>query len=337
MCQMNGWKTLSRANGTPFASQDACVSYGAHGGKVGQRIKFTSSSPSPTVGDTYTPTATASSGLPVRIALDAASTGCSLSGGVVSFTAGGTCVIDANQAGNAVWAPASQAQQTINVAKKSQTITFSSTNPSPVGVGGRYTPTATASSGLTVMIALDATSTGCTLSSGVVSFSAAGVCIIDATQDGDDIWASAPPAQQSITIRASQALCESFGGTFATGTSPTLWTCSGLPIASQDADVASLKAACVHDGGNQFGQTGTVDTFDFECANPARAICASYGARFRTGTSGSVPTLWECDGVPISILSNTTQLDQACVADGGRPEIPGGGMFSFVYLCATKP
>ena len=52
-------------------------------------------------GATYTPTATATSGLAVTITLDGTSTGCTLNAGVVGFTAGGTCVVDANQAGNA--------------------------------------------------------------------------------------------------------------------------------------------------------------------------------------------------------------------------------------------
>jgi GGDEF domain-containing protein len=48
-----------------------------------------------------TPTAIASSGLTPAITLDAASTGCTLTSGVVSFTGVGTCVLDANQAGDA--------------------------------------------------------------------------------------------------------------------------------------------------------------------------------------------------------------------------------------------
>jgi hypothetical protein len=43
----------------------------------------------------YTPTASATSGLPAQITLDQASTGCSLTAGVVTFTGDGTCLIDA--------------------------------------------------------------------------------------------------------------------------------------------------------------------------------------------------------------------------------------------------
>ena len=84
-------------------------------------MTVTSTAPSGVVvgGASYTPTATASSGLAVAITLDGSSTGCALSGGVVSFTAVGTCVIDFNQAGNGSYSAAPQKQQSIAVAAAS--------------------------------------------------------------------------------------------------------------------------------------------------------------------------------------------------------------------------
>ena len=79
-------------------------------------ITFTSANPSPVhVGDAYAPSATATSGLPVSLTLDAASTGCTLDQGVVDFIDAGTCVIDADQAGNITWLPAARVQQSITV------------------------------------------------------------------------------------------------------------------------------------------------------------------------------------------------------------------------------
>jgi hypothetical protein len=40
---------------------------------------------------------------------------CTVSGSTVSYAAAGSCVIDANQAGNATYAAAPQVQQTIKV------------------------------------------------------------------------------------------------------------------------------------------------------------------------------------------------------------------------------
>jgi hypothetical protein len=67
------------------------------------------------VGKQFTPTATSTSGLPVTLTLDATSTGCSFTGGVVRFTAPGTCVINANQPGNGTVPADPQVQRKITV------------------------------------------------------------------------------------------------------------------------------------------------------------------------------------------------------------------------------
>ena len=96
--------------------------------KQTQKISFTSTAPAHPIvnGFPYTVTASASSGLPVTLTLDGSSTGCTLSGASVSFTAAGTCMIDANQAGNATYNAAPQADQSLAVtqAKTVVTLTF---------------------------------------------------------------------------------------------------------------------------------------------------------------------------------------------------------------------
>lgn len=67
------------------------------------------------VGKTYTPTATATSGLAVSLALDASSTGCSFVGGVLSYGAPGSCVINATQAGDVNNVPFPSIQRTITI------------------------------------------------------------------------------------------------------------------------------------------------------------------------------------------------------------------------------
>jgi hypothetical protein len=83
-----------------------------------QSIVFTSGDPSPaSSGATYTPAATATSGLPVAFSVDAASTpgACSLQGATVNFTGSGSCLLDANQQGDAAWASAPEAQMDVSV------------------------------------------------------------------------------------------------------------------------------------------------------------------------------------------------------------------------------
>jgi hypothetical protein len=115
--------------------------------------------------------------------------------------AAGTCIVDANQAGDAEYAPAIEAQQHIAVSKASQTISFTSTPPSLVSSRtATYAPSASSSSGLPVSIALDSHSTGCRLAGGVVRFAGVGVCRIDAIQSGDARYTSARRVQQAISV-----------------------------------------------------------------------------------------------------------------------------------------
>ena len=84
-----------------------------------QAITFTSTPPTnTTVGGTYSVSATGGgSGNSVSFSIDSSSTSgaCSISGATVSFTGAGTCVIDANQAGNATYSAAPQAQQSLTI------------------------------------------------------------------------------------------------------------------------------------------------------------------------------------------------------------------------------
>ncbi len=87
-----------------------------------QTITFTSKAPTNAVygGTHYKVTATGGgSRNPVTFSLDTSSSGCSLMGAVVNFTGVGTCVIDANQAGNTEYSHAPQVQQSFAVAPAS--------------------------------------------------------------------------------------------------------------------------------------------------------------------------------------------------------------------------
>lgn len=91
-----------------------------------QSIAFSSTAPADaTVGlAPYTVVATASSGLSVTFTIDAMASGvCSVSGSTVSFTAAGTCVIDADQPGNANYGAAPRMQQSFAVSARSLTVT----------------------------------------------------------------------------------------------------------------------------------------------------------------------------------------------------------------------
>ena len=186
-------------NPAPQVQQSFSVAKGA------QTINFTSSAPGGAVvaGPTYNVTATASSGLPVAFSIAAASAGvCTISGPTVSFVAGGTCTVNANQAGNANYLAAPQKQQSFTVAKASQTITFTSSPGNPDKNDPPYTVTAVASSGLAVTFSAAPSSAGvCTVSGSTVTFIGRGDCTINANQAGNASYLPAAQAQQSFKVK----------------------------------------------------------------------------------------------------------------------------------------
>jgi large repetitive protein len=83
----------------------------------------------------------------------------------------------------------------------SQTVSFSSTAPTTADAGTTYSASATASSTLPVTYSIDASSTpgACSVSAtGLVSFLAAGTCVLDASQAGDGNYSAAPQVRQTI-------------------------------------------------------------------------------------------------------------------------------------------
>lgn len=263
------------ANYAPAPQAHQSFDVSASSGIMPQTIQFTSTPPvDAAVGDpAYVATATASSDLPVVLTVDAMSdTVCAITGGLVTFIGAGACTIDANQGGDAMYAPASQVQQSFDVSSahgdNPQTIAFTSTPPADAAVGGTtYLATAEATSGLPIVLAIDGSSaTVCTINDGTVSFVGAGTCTIDANQGGNATYAAAPQAQQSFAVASA-------GGTTPqaiafTSTPPDPAVVAGptyLAVAVADShlpvvltiDAASATACTIDHGNVSFVGAGT--------------------------------------------------------------------------------
>jgi hypothetical protein len=215
---------------------------------LAQDITFTSAPPSPAVlGGSYTPAATrGGSGQPVVFSIaPASSSACSLSGGIVSFIAVGTCTVHANQAGQGAYAAAAQASQSVLVQPRSQKITFTSRPPTPTLVGDRYVPAAAGGgSGQPVVFSIaPASKLTCSLRAGKVTFIRPGTCTVDASQAGlAGQYAAAPQVSQVIAVdqapkfvlhtpRLSAAGRHSYGYAFTAGglPAPTYALAAGAP------------------------------------------------------------------------------------------------------------
>jgi hypothetical protein len=172
-----------------------------------QTITFTSKPPdSAAPRQTYHVAAQGgASGNPVTFTIDPPSTPiCSITGATVTFNKPGSCVIDANQAGNDTYAAAAQAQLTITVSRarrRTQSISF--TPPASAFVGGSATLSATGGgSDNPVVFTVDpASAEVCTITNATtVNYTAVGNCVINANQAGNAKYRPAPQVQRTISV-----------------------------------------------------------------------------------------------------------------------------------------
>jgi hypothetical protein len=144
--------------------------------------------------------AAASSGLPVVFSVDPSSVAiCTLTAGSATFQASGVCVLVASQQGNATFNAAPQIPHLVTVSPGSQSVAFTTTLPGAAVGGPSYTPAATSSVGLPVTITVGSP-TICSISNGVVSFLAAGICALRADQAGTADYNAAIRVNQPITV-----------------------------------------------------------------------------------------------------------------------------------------
>ncbi len=188
----------TQAGNNQFAAA-AAVSQSFTVNKAAQTITFTPP-PTQTYGTPYTLSATASSGLAVSFASTTPSV-CTVSGSTVTLLSGGAdCTIQASQAGNIDYKPATTVTGSSYVHRKHQTIAFTGPPSTPLSAGS-VSLSAAASSGLAVTFT--STTTGvCTVSGTTATLVSAGTCTIKASQAGNDQYAAAASVTQSFTVTA---------------------------------------------------------------------------------------------------------------------------------------
>lgn len=131
---------------------------------------------------------------------NAGTTGCTLNSAtrVLSVTSTGTCRVSIQRAASANYFISTTGYQDIVVNPAPQTIGFTSTIPTSPIAGGTYTPIGTSSAGLTVSFAIQ---TGnCSISSGIVSFTGSGSCVIKASNAGTSLYSAATDKFQTISV-----------------------------------------------------------------------------------------------------------------------------------------
>ena len=198
-----------------------------------QSTTFGAAPTSPGFGGQYTPSATSTSGLTDVFSIASATpSNCSISSGVVSFTGLGSCTVLADQAGNASWAPASEVAQTFLIGQGTPSAPSISNLPGSAVVGGNFTPSVTTNGDGNTSVTDNSTSY-CTISSGVVTFTAVGTCSLTAHVGTGTNYLAANGTAQTFSIMSSATTFKSYTITFdaAGGTAvPSIAVLAGSAI-----------------------------------------------------------------------------------------------------------
>jgi hypothetical protein len=177
----------------------------------------------------------------------------------VTYTAIGSCVVDANQAGKGRYTSAPQVQRMIKVNPIPQSISFT---PPAGGEQNRSASLSATGGGSGNPVVFSGGSSGvCAVSGNSVTYTAAGNCVVDANQAGNARYADAPQVQRTIKVsKLSQSIsffAPPAATIFSSASLSAIGGGSGNPVvfsvaSSSGADVCFLSGTVV-----TFGRTGT--------------------------------------------------------------------------------
>ncbi len=297
--------------------------------------------------------ATSNSGLPVSLASTTAGV-CTVNGNSLTLVSVGTCSLDASQAGNATYAPATTVTRTFAVAAPlpvAQTINFIAPGSQTLGTAPPAL-SASASSGLAVSFASN-TASVCTVSGNTVTLVAVGTCSVTASQAGNASFAAATPVTNSFTITAAPLIAQTINfpspGNQTLGVAPAALSASsssGLAVsfASTTASVCTVSGSTLtlvavgtctvtaSQSGNSVFAAATPVANSFTVAAPQPApqsiTFATPGAQTITGftalpeTAPAALSASTSSGLPVSFTSTPSSV---CTVTGTTLSLVGVG------------
>ncbi len=216
-----------------------------------------------------------------------------------------------------------------------------SSAPSAGSERGSYTPNATATSGDTVAVTLDGSSSGCSIGAGKVTFTGAGTCVINFNDPGNATFAAAAEVRQEIKVYATNVITASTapgsgsaGGSYSPGATATSGDAvvktldgSSTGCSISDGKVTFTGAGTckvnLNDAGNgAFAAASQVrQTIDVHSANTIYASTPP-AAGTVNGTYSAGASVTSGDTVAISLSSSST----GCTLDKKLVTFTGNGV-----------
>lgn len=186
-------------------------------------------------GDSISLAATSSSNLPVTYTV-ISGPGVITNGNILSYTATGVITLESSQQGNKNFNAAAPVQQSVNIIKTEQLITFNAI--ADVTYGDSISLAASSSSNLPVSFTV--ISGPGLISNGNLAYTAAGVIVIEASQAGNSRFNAAIPVQQSVTVNKKQLLvaADNKTVTYRDASPEYTYTITGFVFEQSAADIS---------------------------------------------------------------------------------------------------
>jgi hypothetical protein len=225
----------------------------------------------------------------ITFALGAGSSGCTVtSGGDVTITGAGTCVIDASLAADANYNAAGPLTRSFTIGAADPAFSFDALSDKTYGDAPFSVAAAAHKPGDdtgAITFALGAGSSGCTVTSGGdVTITSIGTCVIDASLAADANYNAAGPLTRSFTINMADTTT-----TLVSSINPSTWGQSVTFTATVPAGATGYVR--FYDDGSILGTSaisGTTATFDIDTLSVgSHPITATYlgDANYNSSTS----------------------------------------------------
>jgi len=322
--------------------------------KAVQSVAFTSNVPvTPIAGGTYVLAATTTSGLAPTFNV---TTGpCSVIGSTVTFSASGTCEVEATQAGNGRYLAAVPASQTIVVGSRNQTLTFTSASNAITskiyGDATFYLEATSTESDANLVYSLNTTATthnACAvLGNGLVIIQHVGVCSVDVDAAGTSSYVAASTITKTFTVDPDRAsapfITSTSSGNRAITVSFTAPTYDGGTAVTGYQLVALDQTQGSSVQVSESGCSPTLTSGEATCTIRGLDNGVTYKLKVAAITQagvGEFSTL--TDGMLVA--TNPSAVQQLRVSEGNgnltitwtNPDSLGGGVFS-AYRIYVKP
>jgi hypothetical protein len=324
------------------ATQDGDASYGraqsvtqqfAVSTLLGQTITFTNPgdrafSTSPIVTDAQT----SAPGLTVTLASQTPGI-CTVSGTTITPVTPGLCSVRATQAGNGTYSAASPVTRSFTLQKAAQAITFAQPGTGSLTSGPLVVSPTTDATGLTPTLASSTTSV-CTVSGLTITYVAAGLCTVTASQSGNSTYAAATDVSRSFHIFAVSTSAlpagqvgtaytttlqvdgAAGGGTWSSGTLPpglSLAPSTGVISGTPTADGSTTVTVTYTEGGVSHSVSLSLAIAAAAAPTPQNITFAQPATRALSAGALTVAPVTDAAGLTVALASSTTAV---CTVSG---------------------